>query len=212
VELATAENYVPFLSEFILDYSMNGRVWQQMGNDHWSAAPHNAYPCQGTDRWVTIACLSEDDWAGLCTVMGRSDLGSDGRFTNMASRHEHRRALDAEIATWTSQHDAHWIAQRLQAAGVAAGVVLHESELLRDGHLQERGYWQTIEHPETGTQRHVGRLWRASETPHPAARHAPMLGQDNEYVYRNVLGFSEAEYQAFVESGHIGTEYDASVP
>ena len=118
----------------------------------------------------------------------------------------------AKAAAWSREHDAHWIAQRLQAAGVAAGVVLHESELLRDRHLDHRRYWQSIEHPETGTQQHVGRLWRASDTPHPGARHAPMLGQDNEYVYREILGFSDEEYRAFAEAGHIGTEYDASVP
>ncbi|HRC62071.1 MAG: CoA transferase [Dehalococcoidia bacterium] len=212
VELATAENYVPFLSEFVLDYSMNGRVWEQMGNDHWTVAPHNAYPCQGMDRWVTIACTSEDDWRALCGLMGRPGLATDERFADMPSRHANRRDLDAEISAWTREHDAHWVTQRLQALGVAAGVVLHESELLRDRHLDHRGYWQTIEHPETGVQQNVGRLWRASDTPHPPARHAPMLGQDNDYVYRELLGFSDEEYRAFIESGHIGTEYDASVP
>lgn len=212
VELATAENYVPFLSEFILDYSMNDRVWQQMGNDHWSIAPHNAYPCQGLDRWVTIACRDDEEWAALCALMGRGDLASDARYADMASRHTNRRSLDAEIAAWTTTHDAAWIAARLQDAGVPAGVVLHESELLRDPHLEARGYWQQIPHPETGTQRHVGRLWRASDTPHPEPRHAPTLGQDNEYVYRDLLGFSAEEFDAFARAGHIGTEYDASVP
>lgn len=212
IELATAENYVPFLSEFVLDYSMNGRVWQQMGNDHWWLAPHGAYPTHGTDRWVTISCRHDDDWTALCGVMGREDLRTDPRFAGMAARHDNRRALDEEIAAWTRPRDARWLVERLQAAGVPAGIVLHESELLHDPHLRERGYWQAVDNPDAGTQLQVGTLWQASDTPHPAPRHAPLLGEDNEYVYRDILGFSDAEYRRFVEEGHIGMEYDASVP
>lgn len=212
IELATAENYIPFLSEFVMDYTMNGRVWQQMGNDHWWLAPHNAYPCQGADRWVTIACRNDAEWAALCTVMGRDDLRTDVRFADMSARHEHRRALDDEIAAWTRPRDPHWVTERLQAVGIPAGVVLHESELLRDPHLAARGYWQEVEHPEAGTSMQVGRLWQASETPHPVPRHAPLLGEDNEYVYRELLGYTAAEYDALEAAGHIGTEYGADVP
>ena len=47
-----------------------------------------------------------------------------------------------------------------------------------------------------------------------AARRAsrPHLGQDNEYVYKEVMGYSDAEYRGFEERGHIGTEYDADIP
>jgi crotonobetainyl-CoA:carnitine CoA-transferase CaiB-like acyl-CoA transferase len=190
---------------------MNGRVWEQMGNDHWWLAPHNAYPCHGEDRWVTIACRDEREWGALCAAMGREALATDARFATMAERHAHRRALDAEIAAWTRPRDARWVTERLQAVGVPAGVVLHEAELLRDPQLTARGYWQTVAHPEAGTQQQVGRLWRASETPHPAPRHAPLLGEDNEYVYRELLGYSAEEYGALEAQGHIGTVYEPSV-
>ena len=212
MEIATAENYVPFLSEFILDHSMNGRVWEQMGNEHWWLAPHNVYPCAGTERWITIACRSDEEWQALCSIMQRDDLASDPRFAEMAARHEHRRELDPEIEAWTRDLDAHWVMHRLQGAGIPAGVVLPESEAIRNEHLAMRDYWQEIEHPEAGTHRHVGRLWQASETPNPLPRHAPLLGQDNEYVYRELLGFSDEEYRRFEEAGHIGMDYDASIP
>ena len=36
--------------------------------------------------------------------------------------------------------------------------------------------------------------------------------EDNEYVYRELLGFSEEQYRRFEELGHIGADYDPSVP
>jgi crotonobetainyl-CoA:carnitine CoA-transferase CaiB-like acyl-CoA transferase len=211
VELATAENFVPLIGEFVMDYAMNGRLWSQMGNDHWWIAPHNVYPAHGEDAWVTIAARSEPEWRALCAAMQREDLAEDPRFAEMAGRYEQRRELDAIIAGWTASRDARWIMQRLQRDGIAAGVVLSEPAALADPQHAARGFFREIEHPEAGTQQHAGAAWRASASPPTPARHAPLLGQDNEYVYRELLGFSAAEYRRFEEAGHIGTEYDASV-
>ena len=212
IEVATAENFVPFIGEFVMDYTMNGRVSQQLGNTHPTLAPHNVYPCHGHDRWVAIAVRSEDEWARFAGVAHPLALGADPRFASMASRREHAAALDARIAEWTAGRDAWWIMERLQAEGVPAGVVMHERDALESRHLEARGFWRTIEHPEAGTQRHVGPLWRGTGPAPGPARHAPRLGEDNEYVYRQLLGYGEEEYAAFVEAGHAGMDYDPSVP
>ena len=130
----------------------------------------------------------------------------------MASRHEHRRDLDAVIGAWTAERDAHWVMNRLQRAGVPAGVVMNERDALEDRQHSARGFWQEIDHPETGTQRNVGPLWRATGTEPAASRPAPLLGEHNDYVYREVLGYSDAEYEALRAAGHVGTEYDPSIP
>ncbi len=211
VELATAENFVPLLGEFVMDYTMNGRTWEKMGNDHPRLAPHNVYPSYGLDRWVTIAVRNEEEWRRFCEAMRREDLVDDPRFRDMASRHANRRELDAIIAEWTSIRDARWVMQRLQYEGVPAGAVMNDADTFEDRHHEARGFFQTIATPEAGTHRQVGRAWKASATPEPPARHAPLLGEHNDYVYRELLGFSDAEYRRFEELGHIGTEYDPSV-
>ena len=201
------------LGEFVMDYTMNGRLWEQMGNDHWWLAPHNVYRCHGEDRWVTIAVRDAREWRALCEAMQRPELAADPRFAEMASRHEHRRELDALIGQWTAARTPHWVMTRLQRAGVPAGVVMTEADAYEDRHLEQRGFFQTIDSAELGwPMRHVGRAWRASRTPSRPARPLPSLGQDNEYVYRELLGMSEEEYRRLAASGQIGTEYDTSIP
>ena len=207
IEAATAENFVSFLGEFVMDYSMNGRTWEQMGNDHWWYAPHNVYRCYGTDRWVTLAVRSEDEWRALLDAMRRPDLADDERFVTMPARYKHRRELDPIIAAWTADRDPYWVMYRLQERGVPAGVVMHESEALESRQHAARGFFRDVDHPEAGRYRNVGPLWRASATEHPPARPAPLLGQDNEYVYRELLGYSPEEYRQFEEQGHIGMDY-----
>ena len=211
VELATAENFVPLLGDFVMDYTMNGRLWEKMGNDHFWLAPHNVYPAHGLDKWVAIAVRNEEEWQRLCAAIRRADLVDDPRFRDMASRHANRAELDAIIGTWTAERDARWVMHRLQYEGIPAGAVMDDADAYEDRHHDERGFFQAIATPEAGTHRYVGRAWKASATPEPPARHAPLLGEHNEYVYRELLGFSESEYRRFEELGHIGTEYDPSV-
>ena len=52
IDLSMAEATTMLLPELILDYAMNGRVPQAMGNRHQSFAPHGNYPCQGDDQWI----------------------------------------------------------------------------------------------------------------------------------------------------------------
>ena len=211
IEQATAENFVPLIGDFVMDYTMNGRLWSQMGNDHFWLAPHNVYRCRGEDDWVTFAVRSEAEWLTLCEVMYRADLRDDPRFATMASRHEHRRELDAAIGEWTADREGRWIMNRLQRAGIPCGAVMTEADIFEDRHHNARGFFQEITHPETGTQLHVGPAWRARATPYSTPRHAPRLGEDNEYVYKQLLRFSDEEYRRFEQTRHIGMDYEPSV-
>ena len=212
IELATAENFVGYIGEFIMDYSMNGRQWEYMANSHFFLAPHNVYPVHGEDRWVTIAVRDEREWRALCDSMRMPELADDPRFVTMADRHANRAELDAIIAAWTRPLDPYWIMHRLQGVGIPAGVVMTEADAYGDRQHAARDFFQTIENPDTGIQRQVGRAWQASKSPQRVTRHAPHLGQDNEYVYKEVMGYSDAEYRGFEERGHIGTEYDPDIP
>jgi benzylsuccinate CoA-transferase BbsF subunit/naphthyl-2-methylsuccinate CoA transferase subunit len=196
-----------------MDYSMNGRLWNQMGNQHWSLAPHNVYRSQGEDAWVTIACWNEDQWKALCGVMRREDLVDDARFCDNTSRYENRAELDALIGEWTVDKQASWIMDKLQLVRVPSGVVMNERDATEDQHLNERGFFRTITHPEAGTHRSAMTPFKSANHPDVGPRRAaPLLGQDNEYVYKTLLGYSDDEYRDLEEQGHIGMDYDPSIP
>ena len=162
---------------------------------------------------MTISVEDEEQWRALCGVMRMEDLADAEPFATMESRHTNRRELDAMIGGWTETRQARWVMTRLQQAGVPSGMVMNERDALEDRHLHARDFWHELTHPESGTHRYVNTLWQANRTPNAAPRrHAPRLGEDNEYVYRELLGFTDAEYRRFEEEGHIGMDYDPSVP
>jgi benzylsuccinate CoA-transferase BbsF subunit len=51
-----------------------------------------------------------------------------------------------------------------------------------------------------------------SKTPNHLRRHPVALGEDNEYVYKEVMGLSDDEYTELENKGHIGTDYAPGVP
>lgn len=194
----------------LLDWSANGRVWSRYGNrsPHKPAAPHGAYPCAGKDRWLAIACFSDGEWQALTEVAQRPDWAADSRFADLAGRLAHQDALDAAVGEWTKSGDAYRMMHALQKAGVPAGVCqTAEDRCDRDPQLAELEWLTEV----TGTK--IGR-WPVAEVPvklseSPAYiggridRGAPCYGEDNEYVYGELLGMSSREIEALAADGVI---------
>ena len=78
-------------------------------------------------------------------------------------------------------------------------------------HPESREFFHEAFQEDCGTHLYPGPLYKMSETPLGIRRGPVMFGQDNEYVYRELLGYSEEEYADFVAAGHIGTDYAPGV-
>lgn len=207
IEMSQAENIVPYLAEFVMDYTMNGRVAPPQGNTHPSRAPHGVYPCQGEDRWIAIDAGDDESWRALRRVLGEPAWMAEPRFADSLARWRHRAALDELLAKETRLWHDRELWRALADAGVAAGPVQNEAELFTCPQLRERGFFETIAHPEAGTHDYPGLMFKLAETPNRIRRHPPLLGQDNDYVYHELLDLPAAEFERLVAGGHIGMDY-----
>ena len=194
----------------ILDWSANGRVWSRYGNrsPYKPAAPHGVYPCAGENRWLAIACFTEAEWQALATVAGHPEWTEDPRFSNLAARLAHQDALDTLVGVWTQTLEAYQAMHTLQQAGVPAGVCqTAEDRCDHDPQLAALEWLTEV----TGTK--IGR-WPIAEVPvkmseSPAYiggridRGAPCYGEDNQYVYGELLGMSSSEIDELAAEGVI---------
>ncbi len=210
VELGQAENVFPFLGEYYLDYAMNGRTHGTLGNRHpW--ALQNCYPCAGENRWVVITIYDGHQWRALCEVIGAENLKDDPELASAEGRHARQADIDPVIARWTRGHSPEAVMIALQEHGIPAGVVMNQADAFADPHVQSREFFRQAYQEDCGTHLYPGPLYKMSETPLGIHRGPVMFGQDNEYVYRELLGYSEEEYAEFVEAGHIGADYAPGV-
>ena len=204
VDLSQREATIGILGATVLDYTYNGRVSAPTGNTHPMMAPHGVYPCVGPDQWVAISVGDDGQWQGLCRAIGQPSLADDPRFASQTARRQNRPELDEIITYWTQERGHTQAMHLLQAHGVAAGAVLKGIEVIRDPHLQARGFWDTVNHPEAGEYVQVTTPWRLSRDARRTATPAPGLGEHNAYVLGEILGLSERQLEDLQEEGIIG--------
>ena len=185
-----------FLTTEMLDYSCNGRVAQRLANRHPFFAPHGCYPAAGRDRWITIAIETDPQWIALRDLTGDPAL-RDASFDSVAGRRPAQDAIDASISHWTRDQDAWALVERLQAAGIPAGVVQSAKDLLEDPQLAFRGHFAPLEHPEMGVVGYNGLAHILSETSCVPRWAAPCLGEHTQLVLRDILRYSSEEIAAF---------------
>ncbi|MFN8535691.1 MAG: CoA transferase [Dehalococcoidia bacterium] len=191
IDLSQHESTVVMNGASLLDYTANGVVATPSANRHPQMAPHGVFRGRGNDRWLAIACQSDEDWRTLARVIGRPDLAADVRFATLAGRKAHEDELDAVITAWTRLHTPLEAAELLQAAGVAAAPANKITDLQRDPHLAARRRYRRIDHPELGHTLMGEPGFLLAGTPHLKRRHPVLLGEDTDDLLRDLLGLDE---------------------
>ncbi len=202
LDMSQFEALATLMQPAILDYSANQRVATRQGNRHPVYAPHNCYPCLGSERYCVIAVKNDIEWQRLCQAIGAPDWTQKPEFATFLRRRRHREQLDRHLSDWTRQHCAEDVMQRLQAHGVRAGVVQHIGDLTEaDPHMQARDFFAAVSHTVLGDLPISGLPWQHHRTPGTYIRGGPCLGEHNDYVYGDLLGMSQADIAAYTARG-----------
>jgi crotonobetainyl-CoA:carnitine CoA-transferase CaiB-like acyl-CoA transferase len=191
------------VGEALMDYFMNGRVWECQGAAHDSLAPHSIYPCLETDSWIALACGEEREWRALCRVMGDPGWCREPRFADLAGRRENADALDGLLAQWTRTLAAEEITRRCQAEGVPAAPVLPLSAHAHHPHFLARETLVRLAEPGLGSMTVYSSPIKLSATPGRITRAAPRLGEHNHQVFTGLLGLSHEEVEVLRAEGVI---------
>jgi crotonobetainyl-CoA:carnitine CoA-transferase CaiB-like acyl-CoA transferase len=198
IDAALLEALVAVIPEGVISQSMNGVQPPRIGNrDPWMS-PHGIFPCRGEDAWLGIAVRDDREFATLVDAMGQPTLATDPRFATLAARKEREDVLEAIVRDWTAAGDRFELAARLQEAGVPAYPCMTMGDLHGEPHLAARGFFSRLPHPEVGVLALAGVPWRTSSGTVTVRGPAPLLGADNDAVFRGLLGLDETEMQRLV--------------
>ncbi len=200
IDFSQQEAVMQMVGPAFMDHVMNGRVAGPIGNRHplASAAPHGVFPCAGEDRWISIAVITQQEWRGLLAAMQDPDWAQAPAFASPAERVRNIDNLHERLAAWTSGFDDYELARLLQSYGVAAAPVLNVADLLNDPHYRARGTFIEVQHPLGFRETIYGAYVKTSRT-EAAVRTGPTIGQDNDYVFKELLGLPEERYARLVE-------------
>ena len=203
IDLSQVESAASYLGPALLDYQVNDHIEALAGNHHYagSAAPHNAYRCKGEDKlrqWCVIAVASQEEWERFCQVVDpQGTWTAEAKFSTMEERVAHQEELDAKVETWTLQHTQNEVAELLQGNRVSAAPVQYAADLLyKDPQMQDRAFFREVVFPPSDrtppTLLVTGPKMRISGLDYDRqVKPGPCVGQDTQYVLRELLGKSD---------------------
>jgi benzylsuccinate CoA-transferase BbsF subunit len=186
IDVSQAEAAMHFLTPALLDYRINGREPQPVGNDHPSMFPHGNYPSAGEDKWVAIACQDDAQWVSICQVMGLSE-----QLVNLGceQRRAHREEIDDVIGTWTSQRSGAETQELLQEQGVPAHRVQMSDALAEDEQLEYRRHFRHVDHMTNDKMWVEGTRFSMSRSRDGITDAGPSYGQHTFEVLEGILGY-----------------------
>jgi crotonobetainyl-CoA:carnitine CoA-transferase CaiB-like acyl-CoA transferase len=210
IDCSQVEPGIYMTGSAVLDHLVNDRHYQRTGNrsPYTLAAPHGAYRCTGEDRWIALAITNDDEWKALVREMGTPSWTQQAKFASLTTRLLHQDELDQLVTEWTKSQESFALQERLQKAGVPAGVCqTAQDRVERDPQLQHLKWLIPLRHSEIGE-------WPIKDVPFhftnatvnqggPTERAAPCYGEDNDYVYDELLKLTKQERSELENEGVI---------
>ncbi|RLQ21104.1 CoA transferase [Seongchinamella sediminis] len=201
IDFSQQEAIMQMIGPDYMDYVLNGRCAGPKGNEHplAAAAPHGVFPCAGDDRWISLAVPSEEEWLALKAAMNEPAWANEEAFATLRDRLDNIDELHAQVAQWTAGFDDYQLAEKLQALGVAAAPVLNVADLFNSPHYKARGTYIEVTHPLGFNETIYGAYVKTSRT-EADIKPGPWLGQDNDRVFKGILGLDDERYQSLVDN------------
>ena len=213
VDLSQFEAVASVIGPSLLDIAVNGRAQKPFGyrSQETPAAPHGVYQCRprgaDDDRWLALSIHSQPEWERFAEIIGAPSWTAEARFRTLYLRMRNSADLDSHVAAWAATQTAEEAMDRLQHAGIAAGVVANGRDLCaRDPHLQARNFWGTVTLPDGKLTHTTGVAAKLSATPGSIRTPSPLIGSSNDYVLGELLGLSRAKQDALIAARAIWPE------
>jgi crotonobetainyl-CoA:carnitine CoA-transferase CaiB-like acyl-CoA transferase len=206
IDVAQYEMFFILLENLALDYFARGVVRGRHGSGHARLHPYDVH--RARDGWVVVAAPTPEAWERLKAVIGFGDSRFDDRDYRLA----HREPVDQAIAAYCASRSRGELEQVGREHDVAITRVLDMADIAKDPHFREREMFVEWDDPIAGRLKGAGVAPKFSETPGRVWRGAPWLGQDNSWVFGELLGLPLTEIDHLRDLGVIGERPPAGPP
>jgi crotonobetainyl-CoA:carnitine CoA-transferase CaiB-like acyl-CoA transferase len=208
-------------AEQVLEFSSTGRILSRMGNRSWTVAPRGSYRARDAERafpnvpvddWVAVSVDNDEQWLGLCRVIGADELAEDGSLRTVEGRRASHDRIDEAISAWTRPRTAFEVVEAMASAGVPCARWVQIDELAALPQVVSRQLYETVDHPALGSLPIITYPVRFQHGPQRWHRtRAPLLGEHNHEILRE-LGYETDQIEDLEARAVIGTKAKTLTP
>ncbi|RQO44801.1 formyl-CoA transferase [Rhodococcus sp. KBW08] len=194
IDLALYEPAFRASENALLNYSAFGVVRERMGNHNPFIVPASDFTTADARR-VSVHAGTDPLFRRLCDVMGKSEMGTDPRYSTTSARIENQSELYPVVSDWIATHTADHVVKLLSDADVPAAPLMNVADISADPHYRARGTIVDVEDPDYGAISMAAPLPHMSRTPGTIRSLGPRLGADTDSVLRGLLGLTDSELE-----------------
>ncbi|MEA3537503.1 MAG: CaiB/BaiF CoA-transferase family protein [Pseudomonadota bacterium] len=175
----------------VVRYTVDKEIATPLGNDHPFVRPYGQYPC--ADGYVFFGGYTDKFWAITCALFGEPEWATDPRIDTMEKRFDPE--TDETVVTpllnrWFSRYTKAEL-EAMAGDDVPLSAIKSIDEVIADPHIRARG--MIVDVPVAGRDiEMLGLPIKLSGTNAGAHDPAPVLGQHNELVLKDMLGLDDA--------------------
>jgi len=195
VDCALLRTALSYTAPMVAEAVVAGRERPRLGNQAAYVAPSNLYRCR--DGAVYVAAVTAGAWRALARLVGEPELADDPELATPEQRFEQRERIDRAIERWTEARSVAEALRELEEARVPSGSYQATSELPDDPQVRAQ---RMLEYVDLGFDG-LGRVpvsaspLRLSRIPLAAGGAPPRVGEHNDDVYRDLLGYGDAQIE-----------------
>ena len=196
----------------LTEYSQHGEgipfgdATPRAGNDSGGGQPGRILKCKGWDtdpNAYTYFITQAAAWPKICDAIGKPAWKEDADYATPKARLTRLNEIFGAIEDWTMTKTKFEVMEICNPLDIPVGPILSMKEIAEEPSLRETGTIVEVDHPERGPYLTVGCPVKLSASPADVKR-SPLLGEHNEEILRDVLGYEGADLEAVWASGAVG--------
>ncbi|PFG29910.1 CaiB/BaiF CoA transferase family protein [Paramicrobacterium agarici] len=193
VDVASIDALFPVLGTAPSAWAMNGTVMERNGSRDRMSGPANLFETK--DGFLYLHAGTDPLFRRLAVGMGQAELADNERFSTVASRMDHIEEIERIVAEWIAPLTCAEAGEVLEEAGVPYGKVAGVDEITDSEQIAAREMMVDVEHPVLGTLKLPGIPVKLSATPGSIRKAPPLVGEDNDFIFGTLLGYSDERIQ-----------------
>ena len=148
------------------------------------------------DSYVALMVPTENMWVRFCRAIEREDLIKHPLLSSGILRGKNfENFLKPILDEWMSQRTNEEVVQTMLKQGVPVGPSQTAKDLVRCPQLAARKMILEIQDPVGGKKKIVGSPVKFSRVPEIEPQPAPLLGEHNQKILKDLLGFSQEKIE-----------------
>ena len=201
IDVALYEAIFSLMESMVPEYDQFKFIRERSGNTLPGIAPSNIYKCKD-GKYVAIGANGDSIFKRLTQAMGREDLDNE-EFAHNDGRAKKMEYLDGEIEKWTMTLPAKEVLDILDRYKVPSGPIYNIEDIFKDPHYHAREMIKDVKVEGIGNLKMPGIMPKFSKTPGEIKWPGGKLGENNDEIYKDMLGMSEKEFEKLKEEGII---------